>query len=253
MTPFLISATPGRSPSPSLRSKRDPSIRETLNRFSVDDPVKRAYLRTALLFALSVLVTWIPTSVHRVHEVLHSESPFSYNLATAIFLPLQGTWNGIIFFATSWTVFRECVADLAVSCTKPKETPKKGGSIRKLQHQQQPQQRRRRPTRLQGKTVYSMWRDADPSERDENKSKTGIGLGISWKGREPSSASKRRDSWDFLDIGVDETQMIGFQEISCLENTSKKERNHYGSRSSNNNGRSTNPKVVVVECPGGMI
>ena len=102
-----------------------------------------------------------------------------------------------------------------------------------------------------------MWRDADPSERDENKSKTGIGLGISWKARESSSASKRRDSWDFLDIGVDETQMIGFQEISCLENTSKKERNYYGennsSSSSNNNGRSMNPKVVVVECPGGMI
>ncbi|KJZ77937.1 hypothetical protein HIM_02574 [Hirsutella minnesotensis 3608] len=78
-------------------------------KFVIDDPVKRAYLRTSLLFALSVLVTWIPSSLNRIHGWLDGSSPYEYHLATAAVLPLQGLWNFLIFYITSWRVVRQCL------------------------------------------------------------------------------------------------------------------------------------------------
>lgn len=80
------------------------------------DPVKLAYLRTSFVFAISVFVTWTPSSINRVHDVLrgaevggHSRSPpsFGLNLASAVVLPLQGVWNAVIFFSTSSIALRE--------------------------------------------------------------------------------------------------------------------------------------------------
>ncbi|KAH6608554.1 hypothetical protein Trco_001900 [Trichoderma cornu-damae] len=71
-------------------------------KFHISDPIKRAYLRTSFLFALSVLVTWIPSSLNRIHGWLDGGSPYEFHVATAAVLPLQGLWNAIIFFVTSW-------------------------------------------------------------------------------------------------------------------------------------------------------
>ena len=76
------------------------------SKFSVEDPIKRAYLRTNFLFALSVLVTWIPSSLNRIHGWVAGSSPFAYHMASATVLPLQGLWNGIIFFVTSWPALK---------------------------------------------------------------------------------------------------------------------------------------------------
>jgi hypothetical protein len=81
--------------------------RNAANKFVVDDPIKRAYLRTSFLFALSVLVTWIPSSMNRIHSWQTGTSPFEYHVATASVLPLQGLWNAIIFFVTSWNAVAE--------------------------------------------------------------------------------------------------------------------------------------------------
>ena len=88
--------------------------RSILNKFVVADPIKRAYLRTSFLFALSVLATWIPSSMNRIHSWLTGESPFGYHVSTAAVLPLQGLWNAVIFFVTSsgalrrgWANWRE--------------------------------------------------------------------------------------------------------------------------------------------------
>ena len=78
-------------------------------KFAVDDPIKRAYLRTSLLFAISVLVTWIPSSLNRIHSWLAGTSPYEFHVAAAAVLPLQGVWNGIIFFLTSWNAVRDHV------------------------------------------------------------------------------------------------------------------------------------------------
>ncbi|RDA85409.1 hypothetical protein CP532_1934 [Ophiocordyceps camponoti-leonardi (nom. inval.)] len=83
--------------------------RRFASKFVVDDPVKRAYLRTSLLFALSVLVTWIPSSLNRIHGWLAGGSPFEFHVATAAVLPLQGVWNCFIFFVTSWKTVKRCV------------------------------------------------------------------------------------------------------------------------------------------------
>ncbi|KAK5624630.1 hypothetical protein RRF57_000346 [Xylaria bambusicola] len=78
------------------------------SKFSHMDPVKLAYLRTSFVFAVSVLITWTPSSINRVHDIVNPNN-FNYplNLASAIVLPLQGLWNAVIFFSTSWSALRQ--------------------------------------------------------------------------------------------------------------------------------------------------
>ncbi|EHK18198.1 putative G-protein coupled receptor protein [Trichoderma virens Gv29-8] len=89
-------------PRPPLLQRFMTSIRTISGKFHISDPIKRAYLRTSFLFALSVLVTWIPSSLNRIHGWLDGGSPYDFHVATAAVLPLQGLWNAIIFFVTSW-------------------------------------------------------------------------------------------------------------------------------------------------------
>lgn len=100
---------------PPILSRIFTSICSVASKFVVDDPIKRAYLRTSFLFAISVLVTWIPSSLNRINSWLHGSSPFEFHVATAAVLPLQGLWNAIIFFVTSWsTVRRNSIATKVV-------------------------------------------------------------------------------------------------------------------------------------------
>lgn len=91
------------------------STMSAARRFVVADPIKRAYLRTSFLFAISVLVTWIPSSLNRIHSWIDGQSPYEYHVATAAVLPLQGLWNAIIFFVTSWNVFQRHRRNTAAS------------------------------------------------------------------------------------------------------------------------------------------
>ncbi|KAF4126518.1 hypothetical protein GMORB2_0254 [Geosmithia morbida] len=94
----------GANPGRLSRTKRS-----LVDRFLVADPIKSAYLRTSFLFTLSVLVTWIPSSMNRIHSWLTGVSPFEYHVATAAVLPLQGLWNAVIFFVTSSRTIRRWV------------------------------------------------------------------------------------------------------------------------------------------------
>lgn len=77
------------------------------------DPIKVAYLRTSFIFAISILVTWTPSSINRVYSFAHpTRTSFGLNMASAVVLPLQGLWNALIFTATSWTPLKEEVAAL---------------------------------------------------------------------------------------------------------------------------------------------
>lgn len=72
------------------------------------DPVKLAYLRTSFVFAISILVTWTPSSINRVYTLIYPlEASYGLNIAAAVVLPLQGVWNAVIYFTTSWKIFRE--------------------------------------------------------------------------------------------------------------------------------------------------
>lgn len=88
------------------------ALKSLAGKFVVHDKIKRAYLRTSFLFALSVLVTWIPSSMNRIRSWTSGESPFEYHFATAAVLPLQGLWNAIIFFITSSVGLRHGWQDL---------------------------------------------------------------------------------------------------------------------------------------------
>lgn len=72
------------------------------------DPVKLAYLRTSFVFAISVLVTWTPSSINRVYTLIYPDrASWGLNIAAAVVLPLQGVWNAVIYFTTSWKIFRQ--------------------------------------------------------------------------------------------------------------------------------------------------
>ncbi|CVK94557.1 related to G protein coupled receptor like protein [Fusarium mangiferae] len=79
----------------------------TKSKFWLKDPIKRAYLFTTFMFTLSVLVTWVPASITRIHSLLNRDVPYSYQVAIAAVMPLQGLWNALIFFTTSRGVIRD--------------------------------------------------------------------------------------------------------------------------------------------------
>ncbi|KAH8601525.1 hypothetical protein B0O99DRAFT_648244 [Bisporella sp. PMI_857] len=66
------------------------------------DKVKWAYFKVAMLFAVSILITWVPASVNRVHGLRHPrDTNYLLNIGSALVLPLQGFWNTVIYFTTS--------------------------------------------------------------------------------------------------------------------------------------------------------
>jgi hypothetical protein len=74
---------------------------------SAIDKIKWAYTKCALLFAASILITWVPASVNRVHGLQYPKHPsFVLNVGSAIVLPLQGFWNTVIYFTTSLGICR---------------------------------------------------------------------------------------------------------------------------------------------------
>ncbi|KAI0200317.1 hypothetical protein F4808DRAFT_460912 [Astrocystis sublimbata] len=106
-TTTCISAEPPVEVKENIWHRVHNSYRRWTAKFSNMDPVKLAYLRTSFVFAVSVFVTWTPSSINRVHDLVNPQE-FSYplNLASAIVLPLQGFWNAVIFFSTSRVALR---------------------------------------------------------------------------------------------------------------------------------------------------
>ena len=91
-------------------------IRKPLHQLRVKfrnlDPVKLAYLRTSFIFAVSIIVTWTPSSINRVYSFVHPRSTsYVLNLASAVVLPLQGVWNASIFCFSSWSIIKEEVRE----------------------------------------------------------------------------------------------------------------------------------------------
>jgi hypothetical protein len=162
------------APKDNITAQTQRSIRRAADRFKIHDPVKRAYLRTSFLFAVSVLVTWIPSSINRIRGMFYSDSPYAYNVGTATVLPLQGVWNAVIFFVMSWKILRESIADWSNRGQVVELT--EGGSGR---------------DRFGGGAA-PVWRD---TSREED---TGLG-------RRPHTKAEKdgygKDSWDFADVG----------------------------------------------------
>lgn len=173
------------------------------SRFVVLDPVKRAYLRTSFLFAISVLVTWTPSSINRIRGLIYGDSPYPLNVASATVLPLQGVWNAVIFFVTSWSVVRACVADAVGNFGRERERRRRrdGRGVVVL--------RDRNGDGLAGRGFedWSYQGKGDTGGLVEMKGRRG-GLedgdasSDDMEARRPPTA-RERESWDFADVGLD--------------------------------------------------
>ncbi len=109
ITRTSVSAIP-RSNKTSFSQQLGKLKRTATSRLKRLDPVKMAYLRTSFIFGFAVLVTWIPSSVNRLYSIAnHGHIDFQLSAVSGTVLPLQGVWNSLIFFTTSWrTVSHIC-------------------------------------------------------------------------------------------------------------------------------------------------
>ncbi|KAK4044351.1 hypothetical protein C8A01DRAFT_31404 [Parachaetomium inaequale] len=114
--PFTTTSTTISSTRPREANKKRTGIltalgntwRKLARKLATLDPIKLAYLRTSFVFAISILVTWTPSSINRVYSLVYpARTSYPLNLAGAVVLPLQGLWNAIIFAATSCRVLGE--------------------------------------------------------------------------------------------------------------------------------------------------
>ncbi|KAL8934820.1 MAG: hypothetical protein Q9211_005033, partial [Gyalolechia sp. 1 TL-2023] len=81
------------------------------------------YTKVALLFFVSLCVTWIPSSINRIYDLAHpTDVSYPLNFVSAIVLPLMGFWNGVIYFATTRAVCNALLWDL-VDRWAPKKKP----------------------------------------------------------------------------------------------------------------------------------
>ncbi|KAM5386621.1 hypothetical protein ACJZ2D_000584 [Fusarium nematophilum] len=112
---YLSTITAPRTFDFTLRTARVKSgimaTRRALSKLRLQDPVKRIYLRATFLFTLSVVVSWTPATINRFNSFRTGHSPYPYQLATVVLLPLQGVWNAIIFFVTCHKVMQDWAQD----------------------------------------------------------------------------------------------------------------------------------------------
>ena len=136
-----INCTPA-SPitSPSLRPKTWASSTAPLspradlqrrnNRAALEaNTVAWSYTKCAILFFISLLVTWVPSSINRVYSLIHPDRisvPFTY--ASAVVLPLMGFWNSVIYITTSWaackTLFGNIIGEPNQKATITRRMPR---------------------------------------------------------------------------------------------------------------------------------
>ncbi|MCJ1387419.1 hypothetical protein MMC18_000262 [Xylographa bjoerkii] len=89
------------------------------------------YLKCAILFFMSLLITWVPSSANRVHSLIYpNEVTFSYNYAGALVLPLMGFWNAVIYTTTSWEAVKSLFADIRSNLAERKFNGSLGGRVR---------------------------------------------------------------------------------------------------------------------------
>lgn len=82
------------------------------------------YTKVALLFFVSLCVTWIPSSINRIYDLANPTSAsYPLNFVSALVLPLMGFWNGVIYFVTTRAVCKAIFWDLVERWAPKKKTP----------------------------------------------------------------------------------------------------------------------------------
>ncbi|KAK2758066.1 hypothetical protein FQN54_004473 [Arachnomyces sp. PD_36] len=113
-SPYTFSVNSGRLGSrqfdrgPSFQSDR-PVTSGQHRRTSVEaNRAAWAYTKCASLFFLSLVVTWVPSTINRVYAFAEPDAnSFPLNYFSSFVLPLQGFWNCIIYIAFSFPACKE--------------------------------------------------------------------------------------------------------------------------------------------------
>jgi hypothetical protein len=70
-----------------------------------------SYTKCCVLMFISLLVTWIPSSIFRVYTLVHpAGSNFGIAYVAGLVLPLQGFWNAVIYVTISWDAVMDMFA-----------------------------------------------------------------------------------------------------------------------------------------------
>ena len=107
LSPTLMSPTLGPKQAVATSSTSDKvlqQLQQRKHRAAMEaNTAAWGYTKCAILFFVSLLVTWVPSSINRVYSLVHPDLisiPFTY--ASAVVLPLMGFWNFVIYVTTSW-------------------------------------------------------------------------------------------------------------------------------------------------------
>ncbi len=77
------------------------------------------YAKVASLFFVSLLVTWVPSSINRVYSLIHpGRIPIQYAYSAGIVLSLMGFWNAVIYISTSHRACRMLFSSIFHGNTK---------------------------------------------------------------------------------------------------------------------------------------
>jgi hypothetical protein len=100
------SVTISSFPVTSATTKSVPPTQDGKSHISLDRAIM-AYTKCAALFAASLLITWIPSSANRLYGLIYpTRVSYALYIASACVLPLQGFWNAVIYFVTSFNICR---------------------------------------------------------------------------------------------------------------------------------------------------
>ena len=104
----VVNTTTNTASSRSRSRGGDAQRRQTAMASRQQTRVAWGYTKVALLYFLSLLSTWVPSSVNRVYSLVHeAEVNYALSMAAAFVLPLVGFWNALIYMVTSWDAVRE--------------------------------------------------------------------------------------------------------------------------------------------------
>ena len=71
------------------------------------------YAKVASLFFISLLVSWVPSSLNRVYSLIHPHAvSVQYAYAASIVLSLMGFWNAVIYISTSHRACRSLLISI---------------------------------------------------------------------------------------------------------------------------------------------
>ncbi|KAL8990250.1 MAG: hypothetical protein Q9177_001058 [Variospora cf. flavescens] len=99
-------------PSPRTSSHSTPAHKRCQESLEANTAAWR-YTKVALLFFVSLCITWGPSSINRIYDLAHPTAvSYQLNIVSAIVLPLMGFWNGVIYFVTTRAVSKAIFWDL---------------------------------------------------------------------------------------------------------------------------------------------